>query len=341
MKKLVTMFVVFILLYSCTTLAVKDSADYLIQNDVSIRLDTCNSGLKKITKNKDVFAPIQKNQRIVEAQFTFINEGVQAFEPLADSVIELICVAKDGSLSFTPAEDPFAISYNPVTFKALHTKTPIKMHSEEKRTYYFTYAKDTKPVYISINRTVFINLNLENDTINLQEKLDHVTRVEKLIREVNSMTYEDIAQVMKEFDIEIDDTDSRNYSMLLSAIVSYNDGLVEYLILNGANILKETLIQGYVVTPLHAAVLSCNAYAVDFLLSEGAVLEDSSGNSPASLAVKTVNIPALEFLQERGYDFSELKIRDDVFTNKLFTPQVYARRNSYKEVEEFFSNLSQ
>lgn len=340
MKRLLCMSIIAGLFFSCTSITVKETQNYSTGEDVSITLDAYSYNLQRVKKDKSQFVPIKKNQKILEAHFTFNNSGSLPFEPLDDSVIELVCVSPSGSISFSPAEDPFAIHFAPVTYKAVREKKSVDQYSEGQRAYCFVYEKNLKPSFISVNRTSFIDLYLIKDTSLILETLHHHAQVEKLVKAASFMNYDEIAGVMEKSGVTVDETDSKNWTMLISAIASHNNNLFDSLVLHGADIFKETIIQGYSITPIHAAVLACNAHAADFLLSKGAVLEDLSGNSPASLAVKTQNIESLEFLKNRGYDFSQLKIRDDVFIDKFFTPQIYAKRNSYNEVEDFFASLS-
>ncbi len=288
-----------------------------------------------------MFVPIKKGQRILESDFLFVNDGSASFEPLDDAVIELVCISGEGGITFFPAEDPFAVQHERLTYKAVREKKHVDPYSGAQRSYCFVYDKNVKPAFISVNRTSFIDLFLMKDTTAVMDALNHHAQVEKLTHFASSKSFDEISSAMQSSGVTIDETDSKNYTMLISAIAFHNNDLVDALARHGADIFKEVVIQGYTITPIHAAVLSCNGYAVDYLLAKGSVLEDGSGNSPASIAVKTQNKEALEFLKDRGYDFSLLKIRDDVFTDKLFTPAIYAKRNSFSDIEAFFSFLSE
>lgn len=341
MKRFLPAVAILILFFSCTSVAVKDIQTFSAEQDVSISLQSFRYDLKRIKKDENMFVPIKKGQRILESDFLFVNDGSSFFEPLDDAVIELVCVSGEGVITFFPAEDPFAVQHERLTYKAVREKKPVDPYSGAQRSYCFVYDKTVKPAFISVNRTSFIDLFLLKDSAPVLEQLVHHSHIEKIVASASSSDFNTINSLMQSSGVSIDETDSKNWTMLISAIASHNNSLFDSLVLHGADIFKETLIQGYTVTPLHAAVLACNTHASDFLLSMGAVLEDGSGNSPASLAVKTQNIESLEFLKNRGYDFSELKIRDTVFTDKLFTPQIYAKRNSFSDVESFFSSLGE
>ncbi len=340
MKKIILLLTAVSILFSCASKPVSDPAQYSVSRSVSVSLGSFKYNLKKVVEEKQRFVPIQKNHSIAQAVFAFTNEADAPFEPLDDSVIELVCLSPDNSLQFFPAEDPFAVSFTPLTMKPVREKKNIAPFTSSNITYYFVYPQKDKPVFISFNRTSVINLLL-NDDASLLTAMEHYAYVETAVSNAQHQSFEEIDVFMKEYAVAIDETDSRNKTMLISAIVSHNDDLFESLVIHGADIFKKTTVGGYSFTPLHAAVLSCNAFALDVLISKGAVLENGSGNSPASLAVKMRNIEALEFLAGRGYDFSALKIRDDVFTDKLFTPLIYARRNSYSDVEQFFLSVSE
>lgn len=339
MRKIVFIVLLCVSFLSCKTITIQESQSVSISEGVVFTINTYMYNLKKVNKDNKRLVPIQSDQRIFSSSFQIDNNSQESFEPLFDSVIELAVCSPDGDLHFYKAEDPFSLETNKVTLKSIAVKKPVGPGSTAMRDLYFVYDKEDKPVFITVNRTEILDLDFIKDSSEFKKMVGHHTRVEELVAMAQTMSFEDLSLFMSEHTIDIDETDSRNYTMLFSSIVFHNNTTFDALLLRGADYKKEVIIEGFTVNPLFAAVLSCNQYALDVLLSKGLILEDLSGNSPAALAVKTQNLQALYFLKDRDFDFSVLKVRDDVFTDKLFSPAMYAKRNSYKDIELFFSSL--